>query len=179
MGNFPEEKNFAVSVDGVHFTIIEVRTDPGKMWFDFKSNSAALKYKFALALDSKRLCWIRGNEDPASISDITFFCGGKPKKKHTWDKNSLYHHNPPGKKAIGEPDKFGTTQSRHSPEVKQFFVQVKSRQEAFHTRLKSFNALKYGFRHDKKYHCMCVEAAAVMIQYDMENGHPLFAMKYR
>ncbi len=109
-----------------------------------------MKYEFALALHKERLVWIHFNEDPASTTDLKFFQSSELGKKHFWDKDSLYHHIPPEKKANGdniylaEPEILQQPiRSRYSKEVKKIFARAKSSQESFHTWLKSFNALKY------------------------------------
>ena len=51
-------------------------------------------------------------------------------------------------------------------------------QETLHTRLKFFKILEGRFRHKKgseekmKSHKTCFEAVLVLVQYDLENGHP-------
>jgi hypothetical protein len=82
--------------------------------------------------------------------------------------------------AIGvSHQKISITQDEHFAEVKQFFARVKSRQETFNTRLKFFNVLSGCFCHGKgaedkvQAHKRCIEAICVLVQYDLENGHPL------
>ena len=67
----------------------------------------------------------------------------------------------------------------HDADVKEFFARAKSRQETFNTRLKFHNILGGRFRHGKgsnqkmEIHKTCFEAVCVLVQYDLENGHPL------
>lgn len=174
-----EGEVFILSVDGVHFQIYEVRTDPGSKWFDPKSQSAGLAYEIALAIRENQIAWING-PFPASTHDITMFRGGKEGNKDGWDQNSLYFQIPKGKRCVGdsgysgEPEKISVTRDDHPAELKKFFARVKSRQETVNSRLKSFGILGQRFRHGMKNHKMCLEASCVIIQYDMENGHPLF-----
>ena len=64
--------------------------------------------------------------------------------------------------------------------MREFFARAKSRQETLHSRLKFFKILDGRFRHRKgseekmKYHKTCFEAVLILVQYDLENGHPLF-----
>jgi hypothetical protein len=97
----------------------------------------------------------------------------------------LYFQIPKGKELIGnsgyngEPSKISASVDEHSAEVKEFFARAKSRQETINTRLKFFNVLGDRFRHGKgaenglRVHQTCFEAVCVLVQYDMENGHPL------
>ncbi len=79
----------------------------------------------------------------------------------------------------GEPSKISVTVDEHSAEVKEFFARAKSRQETINTRLKFFNVLGDRFCHGKgtenklRVHQTCFGAVYVLVQYDMENGHPL------
>lgn len=127
-----------------------------------------------------------GPHEP-SRHDITVFRGGDTgKSKEDWDQKSLYFRLGNKDKAIGdsgyagEPTKVVVSKDEHSSEFKEFMARVKNRQETFHWRLKAFNILGHRFRHGKstkhrkELHKMSVEAVAVIIQYDYENGHPPF-----
>lgn len=129
--------------------------------------------------------WINGPQ-PASIHDLTFLRGGKAKQaKSTWKKDSLYNNVPDGIKLVGDsayagqPDKVTRTMDAHQPKTKKLFARIKSMNETANGRIKSFKALRESFRHgtstnDKlKKIKMAFEAAAVLVQYDIENGHPL------
>lgn len=87
---------------------------------------------------------------------------------------------PEGKKIIGdsgyrgEPDKI-TTPTRHDTlVVKNYKSRALSRHETFNKRIKSFGVLKNTFRSNIDYHHIAFEAVCVLVQYDLENGHPLF-----
>jgi hypothetical protein len=123
------------------------------------------------------LVWFRGSlQDEskyASEHDLTKFRGGSVKDgKDTWRFDSLYNALPPGKKAsgdsgyVGEEDRITVLRDAHSPELKQFTTRAKSRQEAYHTHLKSFKILAKHFQHDIHLHETCV-AAVLLVQYDM------------
>ena len=119
------------------------------------------------------------------MHDGTMFRGGKKADKQL-DKAALYHILPTGKKAIGDSgyegmaEKVTITRHGQSKELKQLLGRAKNRQESLHSRLKSFNCLYHRFRHgtstqDKMdLHKMCVESVCVIVQYDMENGSPIF-----
>jgi hypothetical protein len=117
---------------------------------------------------------------------LTFLRGGKAKQaKSTWKKDSLYNNVPDAIKLVGDsayagqPDKVTRTMDAHQPKTKKLFARIKSMNETANGRLKSFKALREAFRHgtstnDKlKKIKMTFEAAAVLVQYDIENGHPL------
>ena len=47
-GGFHDDERYVFGVDGVHFLTEEFRLDPSSKWYDFKSHSCGLKYKFAM-----------------------------------------------------------------------------------------------------------------------------------
>lgn len=186
-GGWEDSEIHIITVDGVNFTTQEFRLDPHAKWFDHKSKSSGLTYEFAVAIRRNKLVWIKGPEPAGKQHDITMFRGGtKDLAKDKWDRNSLYFKLPPGKRAVGDsgyvgvPEKVTATRDQHSSAFKSFLGRAKNRQESFHTRLKSFNVLGHRFRHGKStedkinLHQTCVEAICVLVQYDLENGHPLF-----
>ena len=184
---FDPEEIYWISVDTVNFRTQEFRLDPSAKWYDFKSNSSGLKYEFACALRRPEIVWVNGPKPCGLSSDSTMFRGGKKDDDEgDLDTTALYHMLPKGKKAIGDsgyegmPEKVTITRDGQSKDLKQFLGRAKNRQESLHTRLKSFNCLYHRFRHGKstqnkmELHKMCVEAVCVIVQYDMENGSPIF-----
>jgi len=187
---FHQDRIYLATIDCVHCMCNEFRTDPHSKWYSHKHNGAGVSYEIAVDVDDDRAVWTAGPY-PASTHDITIFRGGKKestkqrKNEKMWDKNALYFQIPEGKKLIGdsgytgEPEKISTTMKEHDAHVKEFFARAKSRHETFNTRLKFFGVLSGRFRHGKgaddklKQHKTCFEAVCVLVQYDMENGHPL------
>ena len=184
---FDPKETYWISVDTVNFRTQEFRLDPSADWYDFKSNSSGLKYEFACALRRPEIVWVNGPKPCGLSSDSTMFRGGKKDDEEgDLDTTALYHMLPEGKKAIGDsgyegmPEKVTITRDGQSKDLKQFLGRAKNRQESLHTRLKSFNCLYHRFCHGKstqnkmELHKMCVEAVCVIVQYDMENGSPIF-----
>ena len=180
--DFKEEEIFVVSVDGIHCTIFEPRKDPSTKWYSHKSNSAALTYELAVAIQSNRLVWIRGPL-PASQHDITTFRGGKIGEAKS--PNALIFQIPDGTKAIGdsgyrgEPNKISVSRPADTEAVRKFKGRVKARHETFNSRLKAFKILSTRFRHKLSIetmdeHRVVFVAICVLCQYDMESGHGLF-----
>jgi hypothetical protein len=105
---------------------------------------------------------------------------------NTWNRSSLYFNVPESVKLVGDsayagqPDKVTTTKDAHSPTTKRLFARMKSMLETCNGRLKNFKVVRESFRHgqgtnDKlKKIKVAFEAAAVLVQYDIENGHSLF-----
>lgn len=188
-GNFHKKQVYLGTIDNKHCRLQEPRTDPDSKWYSHKFNGPGVTYEVAVDIVKDRILSVNGPY-PASCHDITIFRGGKTKtKKDKWDQNALYFKIPEGKRLIGdsgylgEPDKVTTTLGGHSKEVKAFLARAKSRQETVFTRYNNFKILNDGFRHGKnglkaklKLHKSVFDAISVVIQYDLESGHPLFSM---
>ena len=161
---------FLLSVDGVHFNINEVRTEPDARWCSHKHKSAGLVYELAISIYKSNIVWIKG-PFMAAKHDKTIFM-----------KEGLYDKMPAGKKAIADRaykgkkgrDKLAIRNPRDSDCVKEFKKRVRARHENLNARLKSFAILDNRFRHGYKKHKTVLEAVCVCVQYDIEDGHPLF-----
>ena len=89
---------------------------------------------------------------------------------------------PQGKKGIADSgykhlnEHIAIHREGHSKEMTNHINRVRARHENIYSRLKIFDILSDSFRgswekHDK--HKMFFEGCLVLVQYDMENGHPL------
>jgi len=168
-----------VSVDGVHCKISEPRRTPSSNWYSHKTHGPALGYKIAVAIHHNKVVHING-PFPAGVPDISIF------RKEGGLKSKI----PDGKAATadrgytGEP-KLRTPNPRDTPLAKEFKKRAQARHETFNSRLKSFKILSERFRHRHTPHgkqaITChdnhktvFEAVCVLLQFDMDNGHPLF-----
>ena len=104
----------------------------------------------------------------ASRHDITQF------------RSELLAKIPAGKRAVGdngyqgEPDAVSTPNSQDPAVLRKFKSRARARQESFNARIKVFQCLDQRFRHGIKKHKICFEAVCVIVQYQLENGSPLF-----
>jgi hypothetical protein len=185
--SFPEEEIYIITVDGVNFITEEFRLNPSTEYFDHKSHSCSLKYEFAISLRRDHCVSINGPHPAGKYHDKALVCGAESMdySKDQWDRSALYFRVPDGKKAIvdsayeGIPEKVTVKRQGHPIHVFEFLYRAQNRQETYHSRLESYNILTHRFRHgkssdDKKdLHRMCVEAIAVIVEYDMKY-HPLF-----
>jgi DDE superfamily endonuclease len=157
----------------VHCRIIEAKHPTflkNPEYYSHKHKQAALCYEVALAVYDSRFVWI-SCPHKASKHDITIFQEG------------LKHLIPDRKHAIGdtgykgEPTAVSTPNRAHdSPAVKKFKGRAHSRQECFNSRLKNFACLAQCFWHTQDDHKLCFVACCMILQYQMENGSPLFAV---
>eukprot|EP00804_Cyclotella_cryptica_P000894 CCRYP_001120-RA/>CCRYP_001120-RA protein AED:0.22 eAED:0.40 QI:0/0/0/1/0/0/3/0/164 len=86
-----------------------------------------------------------------------------------------------GRLSICRPtDKITTTKDAHNPTTKRLFARMKSMLETCSGRLKNFKVVhesvcnRQGTSNKLKKIKVAFEAAAVLVQYDIENGHNLF-----
>ena len=181
-GDWEEDEIFIGSVDGVNCRIQEVRKDPGSKWFDYKSHGAGVGYELGISIRSGNLIWIRG-PFTASTHDVTKLRGEEehapllgppPPAQCLKDKIEGNQRFVGDAGYRGEPTKISITRPDDSDEVKHFKARVKSRHETFNARIKSFLVLAMPFRHDISQHKQCFESVCLAVQYDIENGHPLF-----
>lgn len=164
---------FLVSVDGVHCEIQEPSTgkwskDP--KYYSHKFHKAGYAYEVALSVFENRCVHISG-PFPASVHDGAIF------------KKSLRAKIPVGHLAIadngykGIDNKISKPNPLDTPEVRKFKGRARARQENFNARLKIFKVLKNEFRNNTKKeekHKCCFEAVAVICQYQLELGSPLW-----
>ena len=76
----------------------------------------------------------------------------------------------------GESALLTVPSSQDTDEVRYFKQRALSRHENFNGRLKNFDCLEERFRHSIKKHKCCFDAAAVIVQLQLENGSPLFVV---
>jgi len=114
----------------------------------------------------------------ASVSESVTFNGGKKNDKHK-DPNCLANKIPEGKRILADSALKGSKKASvrmpgNSLATKQFKARAQARHETIFKRFKDFGILRQRFRHGFHQHKMVLDAVAVVVQYDMENGHPLF-----
>jgi hypothetical protein len=171
-----DDEVFILTVDGVHCAIQEPRTEPDAAWYSHKHHCAGVTYEIAIALRSNHCVWIEG-PNQSSIHDLRVFRGGD-----VVEEGSLAAKMPPGKRLIGdcgylgEAELISTRNTFDTPEVKVMKMRARARHETFNGRIKNFNILAERFRHDVSKHQIVFVAVCVIIQYDMENGCPLFTV---
>ena len=95
------------------------------------------------------------------------------------DLNCLANQIPEGKKVLADSGlrgskKASTRKAGNSHKMKHFRARAQGRQESLFKRFKTFGILGGRFRHGYELHKMVLDAVAVIVQYDTENGHPLF-----
>jgi DDE superfamily endonuclease len=93
-------------------------------------------------------------------------------------EGGLKDHIPDGFKAIGDKgyigeEKISLKNQLDSLPVKTFKRIARARHEDINGRIKRFDILSERFRHGPNKHKAAFEAVCVIMQYNLENGHPL------
>lgn len=136
-------------------------------YFAYKFNGAGYLYEVGISIFKNAVVWISGPHKPTT-GDLAVFRSGLKQK------------TPAGKKGIGDTGYKGeikilsTRNSQDSDEVKEFKRRARMRHESFYGRMKIFQILFQRYRHEKAKHKYAFQAVAVICQYQMENGKPLF-----
>jgi hypothetical protein len=169
----PESEIFGTSTDGVDFPGWETKhatlpVDRGMC--SQKLNNCAWKYQIALAVHKPQCVGIfgprRGGEDDKTMLE----------------KSGLLQEIKEGKLLIvdggytneANADKLSWPNPQDSKEVQNFKSRARLRHETFNGRLKNFRALRDTFRHGKDKHKLVLTAVAVTVQYQMNNGSPIY-----
>ena len=173
---WPEDNNdtWIMTVDGVHCWCYEPKHPEFSMdtkYYSHKYNKAGLNYELGVSISESRLIWMKG-PFPAGTNDKTVF-----REHGLCDR--LRHV---GKKAIVDGgyyaadllDVLSPPNASDSPRVKKFKRRAQRRHEVFNGMIKSFECLSQRFRHGEAKFASCFEACCVIMQYQMENGSPLY-----
>jgi hypothetical protein len=140
---------------------------------------AALSYEVCLVGRCQQVAWING-PFPAGLPDLNIYQMPGGLKSQLQEGEYIFADQ--GYR--GEPEKLRLRNPFDPEAVKEAKKRSLARQETFNARIKSFKVLTEPFNskhihdgvsyHDK--HKAVVEAIVVLLQYEMENGHLLFAV---
>jgi hypothetical protein len=170
-----------LTVDGTHCMVMERQTrslSKDTKYYSHKFAGPGLSYEMALHLYECRIIHIRG---PGK--------GGKNDK--TTFREELMGKIPAGSKGIADNgyiaddlrDSLAFSNNRLPRHIRKLYQRAKARHETLYSRMKSFRVLAQKFRckhysdRDTK-HKTCFEAVAVIVQYQFENGAPLFSVDH-
>jgi len=171
----------AFSVDGTDLKCNEPHNHPrypidSQMKSD-KFNKAGWKYLVAMLVHKAQIVAVLGPYK-ASKSELTVFCENLKEKLRSL----------PGVVASGdlgfrtsetdetEPPLFCYPNSMDPKDVRNYKSRVRCRQESLFGRLKFFRILSDTFTYSKEKHNMAFRAVAVTVQYQMDNGSPVFTV---
>ena len=169
-----EGARYIGTIDGTDFLVNKSKTERyniNQKACSHKFKHGALKYIIVLSP------W-RGK----CVFLSTAYRGGESDKNIY--KEELHSLIPPGKYLIcdrgfvSQDDKEGEVLRRinttDSKKLQKMKARALARHETFNGRLKFFKILRDYFHHRPKNHCSAFEAVCVIVQYQIDNGHPLF-----
>ena len=142
--------------------------------YSHKFNHGALKYEVAIDAYTSKVVWING-PFRGGEHDKNIYAGGLREKIPRGKKvicDRVY-----GSKKYTLPDdtkKLSLPNPCDPPHFANFKARVKARHETFNGRIKFFRILSDTYHHANHKHVNVFEAVAVMVQYQMDNGSPLF-----
>jgi hypothetical protein len=170
---------FAISADGVDFKMWEKQhpiypTDTKAM--SHKFHSCGAKYIIALSVFQPKCLFIEGP-----------FIGGKNDLDMFRDSGLMQKMKDNGKvciadrgfrcsKKIEEHKHFAFPDNMDSKALSNFKSRARCRQESYNRRLKHFECLSTTFKNGFEKHGIALRAVAVMVQYQMDNGSPIYCV---
>lgn len=179
-----------VSVDGVDFHLREEKhpTLPrDNKACSHKFKKAAAKYEIVLSVHRAKVVHIAGPFKGGKHDTEMFRTGGLRDKLRAMNQvvhgtkkvflclaDRGYHSDE--RKFPGDNDLFALPNSYDLPDLNNYKSRGRLRQETFNSRIKCFNSLSLPFRHGFKKHKFVFEAVVVIVQYQMDNGSPIYAI---
>ena len=178
----PKMERFPYTIDGIDCETREIKHEKyniDRKACSHKFNHCAAKYELALSVFHARCCSINGPYKGGE-HDLSMFRQGKM-------KNEMERLSDMGKKAIvdrgyrsgvdpKEGNYFSFPDLMDTKDLHSFKTRARLRHETFNGRLKMYNILQKRFRHDFQIHVFAFEAVVVTVQYQMDNGSPIFAV---
>jgi hypothetical protein len=181
---------FDISTDGVDCKLHEEKHELFLPWDNSacsqKMNSAAAKYEVTLSVQRAKCVHIAG-PFKGGISDLEMFRMGGLRDKlrkvniairgfrrvklNIADRGYNCKATHPD-----DNDFFALTNAADSTELNNFKSRTRLRHETFNARLKCFSVLSLPFRHGFAKHKFVFEAIVVTVQYQMDNGSPIYAV---
>ena len=133
-----------------------------------------MKYEIAISIFTAQVVWIngpfRGGENDLNMLRagdlLNLIAEGKLIVADRGYKSSVAR----------EAAKLSLPNPFDSKELNNFKSRARLRQETFNGRLKHFRALSDTFRHGFDKHKFVFEAVVVIVQYQMDNGSPIYSV---
>jgi hypothetical protein len=170
-----------LSVDGVDFRCWEKKhprynQDPKMCSIKFKK--AAFKYEITLDVHEAKIRNLNGGHI-GGTHDLTMFRDpetGKLKEYLQTTGKMVIADRGYETSEVDEIGMFAIPSSIDSQELGHFKSRARCRHETLNGRLKNFKCLQDTFRHSMDKHKTCFEAVCVIVQYQMDNGSPIFSV---
>jgi len=168
----------AISTDGVDFKLWEKQHDKypiDTQAMSHKFKGCGAKYLIALSVYKAKCLLIAGP-----------FLGGKPDLDIFRECGLMEKLKANGKvciadrgfrsKIASERERFALPDYMDSKALHNFKSRARLRQETYNRRLKHFECLSSTFKNGFEKHGIALRAVAVMVQYQMDNGSPIYCV---
>ena len=169
---------FIMSVDGTDCAIWEPKhgqLPQDKKFFSKKKNRAGVKYIVAISIYGAQCVFIDGPFPAGSFNDIAAFRSKLKSVIRAGKKVVVDGGFPPNPKSERELKMLALPRQGYGgKEFRNFKSRVRCRHETFNSRLKFYSCLSQVFRHGVEKHKHAFEAVCVTVQYEMDNGAPIF-----
>lgn len=172
----PSTETFIATVDGTDLKRWEPKTHPryniDKAQCSHKMKHAAGKFEIGISAFRSEVVWVsgphRGGKGDREIFQEGMMLKVKPGKMVIADSGYENQSCPIMSAMMALPSQYDP------PELHNFKARARCRHESFNGRMAKFNCVSTTFRHGTKKMELCIEAVIVTLQYQMENGSPLF-----
>jgi hypothetical protein len=176
-----DEIIIGLSVDGVDFRCWEKKhprynQDPKMCSVKFKK--AAFKYEITLDVYKAKIRNLNGGHI-GGTHDLTMFRDpetGELKEYLLATGKMVIADRGYVTAEVDEIGMFAIPSTTDSQELGHFKSRARCRHETLNGRLKNFKCLQDTFRHSMVKHKTCFEAVCVIVQYQMDNGSPIFSV---
>ncbi|CAJ1937341.1 unnamed protein product [Cylindrotheca closterium] len=166
-----------LTVDGVDFRTWEKSTNDSNMdpkAMSHKYKHGALKYEIGIDAYEAKIVWVSGPKRGAMGDREIFAEDGGLREKVPEGKVVVCDRVYTDKKTAGNNAKLALPSLADPGPLFEFKSKLRARQESLNGRLKDFRILDATYHHDPKNHVFVLEAVAVLVQYAMDHGHPIF-----
>ena len=169
---------FIISVDGTDCAIWEPKhgkLPKDKKFFSKKKNRAGVKYLVAISVYGAQCVFIDGPFEAGHYNDIEAFRKNLKGKIRAGKKAVVDGGFPPNPKSKKELNMLALPRPGYGgKEFRNFKARVRCRHETFNSRLKFYSCLSQLFRHGMDKHGEAFTAICVTVQYEMDNGAPIY-----
>lgn len=180
---WPEEFNrddtvtLIYTVDGKHCRVYEQphpEMTKDRKWYSHKFKGPGVTYEVALHIWKSKIIHISKGIRKASVHDKTMYTepGGLRSKTREGKMGIADGAYKAGE--AEEPLPIFRPNSHNRPLARKFSARARARQESHYGRIDNFKCMKETWRHGVDLHCVTFEAINVILQYQYDNGHPLF-----
>ena len=162
-----------MSVDGTDYKI-NTPSPASTKWFSFKIRHAGLRYEVGLNIQTGDIVWTNGPFPAGEWTDIRIFLSDLAPKLGPGEKVEADL----GYRGWADKVEDPTICIPNTEEMVYMKSMVRARHEMVNARLKTFNALKYAWRHDRSHHGLTFRCIVIMVQLNLESGGALPKVTY-